>query len=173
MIMKIMKKSSALPVMLSCFLLLGGCAALFLQTPSVTVAGIDVVDAGLFEQRFAFKLRVQNPNDTKIVITGLSFALEINGKPFAKGVSNKGLTIDRLSEGVLEVTAVSNLYGLLTQIKELIDGKNKGLSYRIKGRLLTEAYGDLNFDESGKLEPPQPDTGREKRTGIGVPLAAG
>jgi LEA14-like dessication related protein len=148
-----------IPALFFAVLIVGGCAGLFLKPPSVTLADIKIIDVGLLEQRFAFKLRVQNPNDREIAITGLSFEVEINGKPFAKGVSNKPVTIPRLEEKILEVRAVSNLYGLLIQLKELVEGKNQGLSYRIKGRLMTDPFGELEFDEGGKLDLPKPDTG--------------
>jgi LEA14-like dessication related protein len=143
-------------------LILEGCAGLTLKSPSVTLADVKVIEAGLFEQRFAFKLRIQNPNNMEIAITGLSFDVEINGKPFAKGVSNRPVAIPGLGEKILEVTAVSDLYSLLNQAKEFIYGKNKTLSYRIKGRLLTDLVGELNFDEGGKLGQTKtaPDNGK-------------
>jgi len=158
--------------MISALLLLGGCAALSLKAPSVTLADIKVLKAGLFEQRFDFKLRVQNPNDKEIAITGMSFAVEINDKPFARGVSNKGVTVPRLEERILEVTAVSNLYSILSQIHELLYGNSKGFSYRIKGRLFTEAYGELDFDESGSLAPPTPGAKKEEITALAAPYPA-
>jgi len=151
-----------IPAFLLAVLILGGCAELRLKAPSVTLADIEVVDAGLLEQRFVFKLRVQNPNDREIAITGLRFNVEINGKPFAKGVSNKPITIPRLDERILEVSAVSSLYSLFSQVRELIYGKHEALTYRIKGTLFTDPFGELNFDEGGKLELPAPDTNSEK-----------
>jgi len=150
------RKKPILLVFLTACLALGGCAGLFLKTPSVTLADVKIIEAGLLEQRFVFKLRVLNPNDREIDMTGLSFVVEINGKPFAKGVNNKPLTVPRLEERVLEVTAVSNLYGILAQVRELISGESKGLSYRIKGRLFTDSFGEIPFDEGGKLELPKP-----------------
>lgn len=161
--MMIPKRKLFIPAFLFTVLILGGgCAGLFLKSPSVTLADIKIIDAGLLEQKFAFKLRIQNPNDSEIAITGLSFDVEINGKPFAKGVSNKSITIPRLDEQILEVSAISNLYGLFSQVKEFIYGKNKALTYRIKGRLFTDPFGELNFDEGGKLELSIPDTDNEK-----------
>lgn len=137
-------------------LILGGCAGLFLKPPTVTLADLQIIEAGLFEQRFMFKLRVQNPNDVEIPITGLNFAVELNDQPFATGVSNKPITVPRLDEKILEVTAVSNLSGILRQVTELIQGKNKAITYRIKGRLLAGSFGEITFDETGKWELPKP-----------------
>jgi LEA14-like dessication related protein len=133
-------------------LTMGGCTGMALQSPSVTLAHMDVIEVGLFEQRFAFKLRILNPNNEEIPVTGLSFEVELNGEPFAKGVSNKPVTVPRLGEALLEVTAVSGFTGILRQINEASRGTRDAMSYRIKGRLVTNSYGGLNFDESGKLD---------------------
>jgi LEA14-like dessication related protein len=134
--------------------ILGSCAGIKVQPPYVTIAGIQILEAGLFEQRFTCKLRIQNPNDFEIHVTGVSFEVEINGQPFAKGVSNKSVTVPRLSEELAEVTAVSTLSSILRQIRELGKGEGKALSYRLKGQLATDSLGWLNFDESGTLEAP-------------------
>jgi len=152
------------PAVLLAVLFLTGCAGLTIQAPAVSLADIKIVEVGLLEQRFAFKLRIQNPNNVELAITGLSFEVEINGRPFAKGVSSKEVTIPRLEERLLEVTAVSNLVGILEQVQEFLHGRNKALSWRIKGRLLTDAFGSLDFEESGKLAPPRPGPEKESLT---------
>ena len=142
-------------------LLLGGCAGMGLQTPTVTLANVEVIEAGLFEQRLAIKLRIMNPNNAEIPINGLSFEVELNGEPFAKGVSNRAVTVPRLGEAVLDVTAVTGFAGIIRQIQGLSRGSIDAISYRIKGRLMTgsTSYG-LNFDEMGKLEMPKASQGR-------------
>ena len=147
-----MKRRIIVAVILSAVLLLGACAGMDVQPPSVTLAGIDVIEAGLFEQRLALKLWVLNPNNVDIPISGLSFEVELNGEPFAKGVSNKPVTVPRLGEAVLNVTAVTGFAGLIRQIQGLSRGNIDVLSYRIKGRLMTGFSYDMNFDERGKLD---------------------
>jgi LEA14-like dessication related protein len=151
-----MKRRISIAALLLAALLLGGCAGIEIQPPSVTLAGIEVVEASLFEQRLAIKLRVLNPNTIEIPIEGLSFEVEINGEPFAKGVSDKAIKVPRLGEAVLDVTAVTGFAGILRQIQGLARGNIDALSYRIKGRLMTgsSSYG-LNFDERGMLEMPK------------------
>jgi LEA14-like dessication related protein len=121
-----------------------------------------LIEASLLEQRFAFKLRVQNPNDMDIPVTGMSFEIKLNDQSFAKGVSNKPVTLARLSETMLEVTAVSDLSVILRQINELRLGNRSSVSYLIKGRLITGAAVGLNFENSGMLDFPTPAPG-EKR----------
>ena len=152
---------AALPAaaLLAALLLLGGCAGLGIKTPSITVADISVLEASVFEQRLAIKLRILNPNKVEIPITGLTFDVDLNGEPFAKGVSNKSVTVPPLSEAVLEVTAVTGFAGIIRQIQGVARGSIDALSYRLKGRLITGSY-NLDFDEHGRLEMPKPGPGQ-------------
>jgi len=131
-----------------------GCAGLRFQSPSVTLAGISVVKASLFEQRFILTLRVQNPNDMDIPVTGMSFEIKLNNQLFAKGVRNIPVTLPRLGEAILEVNAVSNLAGIMRQINELRKGKSNSVSYAIKGRLVIASLPDMNYENSGMIDIP-------------------
>jgi LEA14-like dessication related protein len=141
-------------MILSLFSLLHGCAGLRLQTPSVTVADIRVTEATLFEQRYAFTLRVLNPNDMDIPVTGMSFEVKLNNQPFAKGASGKPINLPRLSDAVVDVTATSDLSGFIRQINELRKGHLNAISYHIKGRLITGSFSDLEFENSGTIGMP-------------------
>ncbi len=85
-------------------LTLNGCAGLFGGDPlRVSVAGIEPVDGQGLEMRFNVKLRVQNPNESAVNFDGVSLALELNGKPFASGVSDQSGTVPRFGETVVNV----------------------------------------------------------------------
>jgi len=136
--------------------ILAGCAAWTPRAPSVTLAGVEIVGVNLFEQHFLFRLRVQNPNDLEIPIRGLRFEVELNEREFAKGVSDKPVTVPRLGEAILEVRAVSSLAVVLGQIDGMIQGGREAMTYRIRGRLFTDPFGGLDFDEGGRIELPRP-----------------
>lgn len=131
-----------------------GCVSLQLQPPHVTVSDIDLVDATLLEQRFALTLRVQNPNDADISISGLDFDVQINGRHFARGVSDRAVTLPRFGEAVLEVDAVSDLASVLRQLMELGKDGRPGLEYRVSGRLATRSLGSVPFESRGELTLP-------------------
>ena len=134
---------------------LGGCAGLRLgmQKPEVTVANIRLLDGNLLEQRFLLTLRVMNPNTSEIAIEGLTFKVDLNGQPFAKGVGNQPVVIPRLGEAMVEVTATTGLGGLLRQLKAF-KGREK-VDYRISGRLVTGNFGGIDFDQTGEVELPK------------------
>ena len=135
---------------------LSACAGLagLAQKPEVSVAGLNLVQFGLFEQRFALKLRIQNPNDVELPINGLNFEIELNGQPFIKGLSDKSVTIPRFGEGVLEVMATSTLGSALKQLRELQKGGRERVDYRIVGRLNVAGGVSLPFERRGDLQMP-------------------
>ena len=134
---------------------LGGCAGLRLgmQKPEVSVANIRLLDGNLLEQRFLLTLRVMNPATSEIAIEGLTFKVDLNGQPFAKGVGNQPVVVPRLGEAMVEVTATTGLGGLLRQLKAF-KGREK-VDYRISGRLVTGNFGGIDFDQTGEVELPK------------------
>ena len=134
---------------------LGGCAGLQLgmKKPVVTVANIRLLDGNLLEQRFLLTLRVMNPNTSEIAIEGLTFKVDLNGQPFARGVGNQPVVVPRLGEAMVDVTATTGLGGLLRQFKAF-KGREK-VDYRISGRLVTGSFGGIDFDQTGEVELPK------------------
>jgi LEA14-like dessication related protein len=139
---------------------LSGCAGLAMQSRplDVTLADIGVLDVGLLEQTLRLRLRVQNPNDTDLAIDGFSFALEVNGKPFARGVSNKPVNVPRYGQTLVEVDAVTGLVGILRQIEQYSRGDRQTLTYRLTGHVSTASAGRLAFDHGSELRLPQVDS---------------
>ncbi len=100
------------------------------------------------------KLRVHNPNDVDLPINGLVFDVELNGLQFAKGVSNKAVTVPRMGDALLEVAATSQLSNVLRQMRELQkDGRDR-IDYRIYGSFALEGLGSVPFERKGDLQIP-------------------
>lgn len=139
---------------LSILFLISGCTLLpsQIEKPTLHVADVRLIDAGLFEQRFMLSLRVQNPNDFDLPIEALNYELTINDKPFAQGASAKSITIPRYGSGLIEVEGISTLSTLLRQLPELQGGSLKGLRYQLKGNLTLQGFGRrVPFDQQGEI----------------------
>lgn len=134
-------------------LVLAGCAGLpfGLEKPDVSIAGIRLLDGNLIEQRFVLTLRITNPNNVDIPLEGLNFDLDLNGKPFAKGLSNRPLVVPRLGEASMDVTVATGLNGWLRLLGEVGKGSDKA-DYRIRGRLVTGNLGGFDFDRHGQVD---------------------
>jgi len=136
--------------------LISGCASLFWmgEKPHVDIVNVVPKEMRLLEQTFLLELRIQNPTETDLDISGLSFELEINGQPFARGVSNQSLKVERLSTKVIEVEAYTGLTSILRQLSEVKKGSYaSGFKYRLKGSIHTGAPSfRIPFDETGEFK---------------------
>lgn len=139
--------------------LLAACAGFQPREPlNVTIAQITPVEVGLLEQRYLVKARVLNPNDGEVSFDGVVFDLEINGKPFAKGVSDKGGTVPRFGEALIEIQVVSGIQNAMRQIREIQKNPRPGFTYRVKGSLhVAGGYLSIPFDTSGEFFLPLPE----------------
>ena len=99
--------------------------------PQVRLADLRLLDASVFEQRFQLDLRIGNPNDFALPLDGLTFDLQVNGEAFARGFSDQRVTIPRLGEGLVSVTASTTLMDVVRQMMLLT--QRKDLSYRLTG----------------------------------------
>jgi LEA14-like dessication related protein len=132
---------------------LAGCATTPKMEPlGVTLSDIVPAQMGILEQQFQVKLRVQNPNNFDIPLEGVSYRIDLNGKPFAKGVGKQSVTIPKFGEEVLDVTAVSGLSGVLAQFAQLQKGPPEKLSYRVKGTLFRTDGSSIPFDQVGEVD---------------------
>jgi LEA14-like dessication related protein len=135
--------------------LVSGCASLFSmgEKPRVDIVNITPKEMRLMEQTFLMELRIQNPTETDLDITGLAFDLEINGQPFAKGVSNQSLKVDRLSTNTIQMEAYTGLTSILRQLAGAIKGSyTSGFKYRLKGFIYSGSPSvRIPFDEAGEF----------------------
>jgi LEA14-like dessication related protein len=141
-------------LLLLLLLLLSACASLMSkpESPTVTLAGMEILAADFFEQRFALDLRLQNPNDFNLPIRGLRYELILNGKPLATGVSNQQVDLPAYGEQVIRVESVSSLLSIFKQVQSLGESKSGALDYQLKGHvsLLDKSF-KLPFDKRGEI----------------------
>ncbi|MGB7934514.1 MAG: LEA type 2 family protein [Gammaproteobacteria bacterium] len=134
--------------------LVSGCAGpgAYRDTPRVSLVSIQPKEMGVLEQRYGLQLRILNPNDTALPVTGMQYSLQINDHEFAYGVSRQPVTIPAYGEALLDVDVVSNLLSVLQQLQEANTGTQQSLTYRLSGNLsLENRLGKLPFDYHGEL----------------------
>lgn len=149
-------------VILSTLLLaLSACAIYPNNDPlNINVVGIQPLQSQDMEVRFAVKIRVQNPNGTNINYNGVALDLDINGQPFASGVSDESGTVARYSETVLSVPVSVSAFSVLRQTFGLSQAQTlNNMPYVLRGKLAGGLFGTRRFVDSGKLSFPGPVTG--------------
>ena len=123
-------------VIVSFFLIsIAGCAGVGkrLEPPRVKMANIRPESFNLLETVFEVQLRVFNTNDTPLTIRGVESEIEINGKPFAFGVSESDVEIPAYGTALLPLRVYSSVFDI---IKSAVGLQNQDqLNYHIKGKL--------------------------------------
>jgi len=122
------------------------------EEPRVSIVDLHLIDATVLEQRYRVRVRIQNPNPFVLQIDGLHYELELNERPFMRGVSNRAVSVPRYGEAVLVVEGVSTLLGIVEQIQELEHGRREAFSYNLRGTLnLRDRLWRLPFEHRGEI----------------------
>jgi len=153
----------SLALLLAAFLaslLLAGCASLVQREPvRINVVGLEPLPGEGMEMRFKVKLRVQNPNETAIDFDGLALDLDLNGRPFASGVSDRAGSVPRFGETLIEIPVSVSAIAVVRQalgVIEGVDGSKAEVPYALRGRLAGGLLGGMRFSDSGTLKLPEP-----------------
>ena len=137
---------------------LAGCASLVHREPvRINVVGLEPIPGEGMEMRFKVKLRVQNPNETAIDFDGLALDLDLNGRPFATGVSDGAGSVPRFGETLIEIPVSVSAIAVVRQALGVIEGDGKAeVPYALRGRLAGGLLGGMRFSDSGTLKLPDP-----------------
>ena len=94
---------SIILIAVACLSGIAGCAGVGkrLEPPRVKMANIRPESFNLLETIFEVQLRVFNTNDTPLNIRGVESEIEINGKPFAFGVSESDVEVPAYGTALL------------------------------------------------------------------------
>jgi LEA14-like dessication related protein len=138
-----------------------GCASFgsVLESPEVSVVNLVPEASTGFEQRFKLDLRLTNPNDRALEVDGLRFELDVNDQRLARGQTGDSVTVPRLGDAMLSVTATTTLMDVFRQVWAL--QKANGVRYRVSGRVFLKGlfppYVDFDHeDELVTLPDPTP-----------------
>ncbi|GJL60169.1 MAG: hypothetical protein NPIRA03_30260 [Nitrospirales bacterium] len=132
---------------------LAGCTALppssvQPESPEVLLVNITPLDATMFEQRLQVDLRVRNPNDFDLEVTGLDFTLHLNDQRLARGLTNTASTIPRLGDSVISVETTTSTLDVIRQLLHL--SQRQEVSYQVDGVLYSQGT-RLPFENNGVL----------------------
>ena len=118
------------------------------ESPEVLLVNIIPLDTTMFEQRLQVDLRVRNPNDFDLEVTGLDFTLHLNEQRLARGLMNTASTIPRLGDSVLSVETTTSTLDVVRQL--LYFRQNQDLTYQVSGFVHVQGI-QLPFENKGVL----------------------
>lgn len=127
------------PFLLAAALLLGGCATPLspsFQEPEVEVVSLQPMPAGADGGlRFRINLRVFNPNDSQLALSGLYYALSLAGHRVMTGTSNNLPTIQPYGQQDIAVDASANLMGSMFAAAKLMNSQMTSVPYELKAKI--------------------------------------
>jgi LEA14-like dessication related protein len=124
------------------------------EHPILSVVGVEVVAAQLTEQRFRVRMRVQNPNDRALPVTGLSYTLQLAGEDLGHGQSASAFTVAAHGEAEFDMTVTTNLATSIFRILPRLSDSSQPIEYRLAGTVATELpfLRSIPFDEHGSFQ---------------------
>lgn len=134
---------------------LASCASLTarLEPPLVSLAGLELEELGVFEQRYRLRLRIQNPNDVELPIAGMDFRLYLNDEEFARGLSDQQAVVPAYGEALVEVRVTSSITGVIGQLQRFSRADTQAFSYRLAGHVkLLHRTMKYPFDYRGEVD---------------------
>jgi len=143
---------------------LSGCAGFGrpLESPRISLSNIQMLETSGMESAFLLQLRVQNPNEVDLEIRGVDCDVEINGKPFAYGMSNTPVRIPAFGTDTVPVKVYTSVIDIFRGLLNL-QGRDD-LSYQVKGRVRMSGGGlmpaALPFDSQGTISVKDLSAGR-------------
>ena len=135
-------------------LALAGCSLTpKLEAPRLTLMGVSMTSADIFNQQFIVRMHVQNPNDRDIPVNGIDYKLFLEGDSFADGVSNKPFVIPALGETEFDLPVRTNFVSSLGRLVSRLQGR-KQVNYTLEGNVLTKVgvFNKIPFRESGSVD---------------------
>ena len=150
-------------VMVIALTILHGCAGIGhrLEPPEVSLAHIAIQEVKAFETVFQLDVRVFNFNDVPLEVKGVECELEINGRKFAKGVSDTQTKVPAFGTELLRIQIYSSMLRMVSSMLEVIRSTEskqmkRKLNYEISGRLRLGGESRMNwnlpFKSKGELD---------------------
>jgi LEA14-like dessication related protein len=134
---------------------LSGCAGVGkpLESPRISLANLQAQESTGFETVFLVQLRILNPNEVDLDIRGVDCELEVNGRPFAYGISNTAVKVPAFGSETVPVTVYSSVIDIVRGVFGW-QGREE-LSYHLKGKVRVEGGAwmpsALRFDSQGTV----------------------
>jgi LEA14-like dessication related protein len=137
---------------------MAGCAGMGqrMEPPQVKLASLRVEEFSALETVFQIHLRVFNTNETALQIKGVQCELEINGQPFAMGVSDVEVEIPSYGTQLVPLRVYTSLFDIIKSAQGMQNQDQ--LKYHIKGKVRLGAGvfpSTLGFDSEGNISLPE------------------
>lgn len=126
-----------------------------LQTPQLSLLGIQIMAADMFAQQFKVRVKVENPNDLEVAVKGIEYEIFLMGDNFAEGTTDQSFVLPAKGEAEFDMTVKTNFVSSLGRlVSRMGGGKLEDVQYTITGKLLLEKgmMRTIPFSRSGTVD---------------------
>jgi LEA14-like dessication related protein len=146
----------SLPAVLFAANLAAGCALIRpeLQSPTVRLIEVELLEASFLEQRLLVTIEVDNPNDVALPLGGLAYRLTLASRPFGEGRTGRAVEIPARGSARLQLPVTTDVLGAADNLLTLYRRGSRAVEYEVAGSVDVDLpfYPDLPFRESGRVE---------------------
>ncbi len=136
-------------------LLASGCSTLTgsIETPTVKLIGLQLIEAGLLEQRYKLTRRINNPNAISLPIKGISYSVRLAGVDFASGQTPKAFRIASYDDSEVDIDVSTNLLDTVRRLRDWFNGSPTSMDYELNGKVQVNLpfVGAVPFSETGSI----------------------
>lgn len=136
-------------------ILLSGCAtwAPNYEKPKLHITSIQVLEPDGFTQKFSVGLRLINPNNNALHLSGMFYSINLEGYEIISGVTNTIPMIEGYSAGDFTVEASTNLINSIRFISDVLQKPKKQLNYELKAKLQgSNLFTTVSVSEVGLIQ---------------------
>jgi len=125
----------------ACAVLLAACSTMGskLEAPSIEVLDVQMLSTDMFAQRFKVRVKVVNPNDLELPVTGLEYTILMMGDSFAEGMSTESFVLPALGEAEFDMLVTTNFVSSFGRLLSRVQGgKLENIDYEIAGKIMVD-----------------------------------
>ena len=130
-----------LVLLLAALAVLPGCSSFGskLESPELSLVGIQMLSTDMFAQKFKVRVLVKNPNELEIPVRGIDYTIILMGDSFAEGVSNDKFLLPAKGEAEFDMVITTNFVSSFGRLLSRVGGgKLQNLEYEIAGEVLVD-----------------------------------
>jgi LEA14-like dessication related protein len=136
---------------------LASCASLGpkLVAPELSLLGIQIMSADMFSQQFMVRVKVENPNDLEVAVSGLEYEIFLMGDSFAEGASESSFVLPAKGEAEFDMIVKTNFVSSLGRlVSRTGGGKLENVPYQVTGKLMLEkgVMRTIPFSHAGTVD---------------------
>ncbi|HCL55165.1 LEA type 2 family protein [Pseudomonas fulva] len=124
------------------------------RQPEIHLVRVETVKARLLQQEFVLHVRVENPNDSRLFIRNLSYALRLNDVLLAEDEASLWRSVGGHDQRTFKITARTNLWQRLKPLAKMLKS-HQPLKYTLKAELGTGLliHRNLHLLRGGEIMP--------------------